>query len=71
MSLGDYTERQQKILLSVVLGGPIAAMLISERVVVGLSFAAIILAFLAFQLGRAIEHDKMKRRKWYSENNYD
>lgn len=66
MSLGDFGPRGRRIWLSLVIGVTGMPIFTDDRVIGG-AIVALALASVAYQAGRVVENDKMKERKWYSE----
>jgi len=67
MSFGDYGPRGQRIVLSAVIVAMSVPLLSSGPTAGGASLAAAGAASIGYQIGRVVEHDVMKEKKWYSE----
>lgn len=71
MSLGHYSSRTQKLLITFGIGTILALSIGERHPMIGIGIAAVAGMLIAYQIGRAIENGRMKKRKWYSEDNYD
>lgn len=71
MSLGHLPPRSQKAIVATLFGAAMSVSLAGENMLVSFVIAAAVLGYLAYLLGRSLEYERMREKKWYAQENHE